>query len=355
MSSVSRIKAPPYDIPQGVLTSYQKWRRDQNVPNVTGNYIEDIMDVKVGPWHWLGEDSSGAILNLGGQEETDTHLYEIPPLSSTNKLHHLYEAIFYVAGGRGKTVIEEKVGGGKVEFDWSADSAFSVPLNWNYQLFNLSDKDPARLLAGTTCPKMLNIFHNEDYIFRNPSEFKDRMPNLSKYASISARLGKRTWETNLIQNVNNLELDDWSEQGKGVKVMRFAMADNGYGCHAKEFPVGCRTFFHRHGAGAVVIFTLGEGYLEVFEEGGKVQRFEIRKGSIGSPANLMYHGYFNTGTIPLRHFAIRPTSPRYPLMSSQNSLYDMLPVDQEPAGIQEEYEDELKQKGIRSLVSIVND
>ena len=100
-------------------------------------------------------------------------------------------------------------------------------------------------------------------------------------------------------------------KGKGVKIMRFGLAGTTYGCHVQEFPAGSRSTFHRHGPGAIVCVTQGEGFAMVWREGEERTRFEIKPGSIYSPGDLMYHGHFNTGHKTLRHFAMRGRSPKF--------------------------------------------
>ena len=100
-------------------------------------------------------------------------------------------------------------------------------------------------------------------------------------------------------------------KGKGVKIMRFGLAGTTYGCHVQEFPAGSRSTFHRHGPGAIVCVTQGEGFAMVWRDGDERTRFEIKPGSIYSPGDLMYHGHFNTGHGVLRHFAMRGRSPKF--------------------------------------------
>jgi hypothetical protein len=38
--------------------------------------------------------------------------------------------------------------------------------------------------------------------------------------------------------VNQFLLDDFPMKGKGVKYMRYTLADTTYGCHVSEFPPG---------------------------------------------------------------------------------------------------------------------
>ena len=136
-------------------------------------------------------------------------------------------------------------------------------------------------------------------------------------------------------------------KGKGVKIMRFGLAGTTYGCHVQEFPAGSRSTFHRHGPGAIVCVTQGEGFAMVWREGEERTRFEIKSGSIYSPGDLMYHGHFNTGHATLRHFAMRGRSPKFSQDRFRTKLHEMIPFDEEPADIHPMFLEELKRKGVK--------
>jgi hypothetical protein len=144
-------------------------------------------------------------------------------------------------------------------------------------------------------------------------------------------------------------------KGKGVKIMRFGLAGTTYGCHIQEFPVGSRSLFHRHGPGAIVCVTQGEGFAMVWREGEERTRFEIKSGSIYSPGDLMYHGHFNTGRSTLRHFAMRGRSPKYSQDRFRTKLHEMIPFDEEPAEVHPMFLEELKRKGVKSEISLVEE
>jgi hypothetical protein len=193
-----------------------------------------------------------------------------------------------------------------------------------------------RLFVGTTCPRMINIFHNEDFIFRNPFHFRDRSPEGDEFLRYNEHVTERYWETHLVPDVNQFALDDFPMKGKGVKHMRFTLADTTYGCHVSEFPPGCRSTFHRHGPGAVIIITQGKGYVMLGKDGEEKQRHDFKVGTVYSPDDLMWHGHFNTGRGAMRHFAMRGDSPKYSHDRFRNPLWTMIPMDHEPPEIQRE-------------------
>ena len=178
---------------------------------------------------------------------------------------------------------------------------FAIPLNSSYQHFNGSRDEPVRLFAGTTCPRMINIFHNEDFIFRNPFNFRYRFHDAQEFLQFNKHMADRYWETNLVPDVNQFVLDDFSMKGKGVRHMRYTLADTTYGCHVSEFPPGSRSTFHRHGPGAVTIITQGEGYVLMRREGEEFIKCDWQEGSLyisGAGPGTWLHQHFNVGSTP---------------------------------------------------------
>jgi hypothetical protein len=93
----------------------------------------------------------------------------------------------------------------------------------------------------------------------------------------------------------------------------------------------------------------------VWREGEERIRFEIKSGSIYSPADLMYHGHFNTGHGVLRHFAMRGRSPKFSQDRFRTKLHEMIPFEEEPPEIHRMFLAELKQKGVKSEISVVEE
>ena len=150
---------------------YQKWQEKEAIPVYTGCFIEDTMTLHLGDWRRLG--GKGAYLNLGGGEESDGYIAEIPPKEALNVEHHMFEEIIYILSGKGATSIWQN-GGAKQTFEWQAGSLFAIPLNAWHQHFNGSSMEPVRFLAYTNLIYSLNYYHSEDFVFNNPYCFLDR-------------------------------------------------------------------------------------------------------------------------------------------------------------------------------------
>ena len=333
-------------------TPYDVLQTKDGIPIVRGNVVSDILTLELAPWERVG--ALGSYLNLSNQQQTDAYVCEIAPGCQTLPQRHLFEEIIYIAKGRGATSVwqEEKR---KVTFEWAPGAIFAIPLNASYQHFNGSRDEAVRLLAGTTCPRMINIFHNEDFIFRNPFYFRDRFHAGEEFLHYNKHVTERYWETNLVPDVNRFALDDFPMKGKGVKHMRYTLADTTYGCHVSEFPPGCRSTFHRHGPGAVIIITQGEGYVMLWKDGEERQRHPFKVGTVYSPDDLMWHGHFNTGRGRMRHFAMRGDSPKYSHDRFRNPLWTMIPLEEEPPEIHQEFLQVLQKNGVDAAASVVDD
>ncbi len=346
------MKLPIRDAIDLGATPYEEFLSKEGLPVIHGYFLEDFKTVEVQPWKRMG--ALGCYLNMGDQDDTDAYVCEIPPASQTLPQRHLFETLIHVGAGSGATTLwhEDNT---KRTFEWSAGAVFAIPLNVSYQHFNVSKDEPVRILAGTNLPHLMNLFHNEDFIFRNPFQFRDRFANEPDYFSHNVQLTTRSWETNLIPDVNTFSLDDYPMKGKGVKIMRFGLAGTTYGCHVQEIPVGSRSTFHRHGPGAIVCVTQGNGFGMVWREDEARQRFEVQPGSIYSPGDLMFHGHFNTGATTMRHFAMRGRSPKYSQDRYRTPLHYMLPFDEEPPEIHQEYLQALADNGVKAEVQIVKE
>ena len=317
-------------------TFYQAWVEDQGIPVSRDFFIEDIRTLKLAPWKRKG--GYGILLNLEGTDElNDAYVCEIPPGKSLNPQRHLFEEMIYVISGRGGTSVWND-GGRKHTFEWQAGSLFSPPLNAMHQHFNGSGTDPARYIAVTSAPLVMNLFHNSDFVFQNSFSFSDRFPDEEGYFSGEGKAYGRIWDTNFVPDVNTFQLQDWSERGGGSRNVRFELSENTMTSHISEFGVGTYKKAHRHGPGAHVIILSGQGFSLMWPEGSPMRRFDWHEGSLVVPPGMWFHQHFNTGKMPARYLALRWGSEKHRFMwSTQGEGVDQ---DVKSGGHQIEYEDE---------------
>jgi quercetin dioxygenase-like cupin family protein len=288
----------------GGKSSYKKWAEREGIPVIDDFYVPDIRRVALEPWPRLG--GLGAFLNLVGTGDVnDAYLCEIPAGTSLKPQRHLFEEIIYVVHGRGATSVWRD-GERKQSFEWQAGSLFSPPLNTWHRHFNGSGSEATRFLVVTTAPIVMNLFHNVDFVFDNPFEFRDRYAGQEEYFSGKGRhYPGRIWDTNFVSDVKSIPLQDWKERGAGARTILLELSENILAALVSEFPVGTYKKAHRHGPGNHVIILGGTGYSLMWAEGAPVQKYDWSEGTVIVPPENWFHQHFNTGAKPARYLALR--------------------------------------------------
>ena len=291
-------------------TSYQKWLEAEGLPAIEDYCVRDIRNVPLYPWPRMG--GLGVYLNLiGTGEANNAYICEIPPGKSLNPQRHLFEELVFVIAGRGATSVWLE-GMKKQTFEWQAGSLFSPPLNARYQHFNGSGSEAARFLAVTSAPMMFNLFHNDDFIFNNPFEFRDRFTGEEEYFSGKGKsYTGRIWDTNFVPDVRTIPLQEWKERGAGGKNVMLELSENTLCGHISQFGVGTYKKGHRHGPGAHVIILGGKGYSLMWPQGSEIQKFDWEEGSLIVPPENWFHQHFNAGNTPARYLALRWGSKKF--------------------------------------------
>jgi hypothetical protein len=166
-------------------TPYELWQQTEEIPIYGGLAVEDLKTISLGPWK--RKRAMGAFINmLGAGRSCDAYVCEIPARDQTCHEQYLFEELIYVIKGRGATSVwnvEER----KQTFEWQEGSTFSPPLNTWRQHFNAQSDEPARFLALTDAPVMINRFRNLDFIFNNSFHFSDRFSGQEGYFSGKGR------------------------------------------------------------------------------------------------------------------------------------------------------------------------
>jgi hypothetical protein len=81
--------------------------------------------------------------------------------------------MIYVLDGRGSTSVWNDAGK-RTTFEWKAGAMFAIPLNTWHQHFNGSGMQPARYVAVTNAPVIINAFGDLNFVFNTPYDFKER-------------------------------------------------------------------------------------------------------------------------------------------------------------------------------------
>ena len=230
---------PLTEHPKLLLDPYGSWAAQEGVP-VVEDFGVDLIKVATAPWPRFGVE--GAIVNLKGRGDfVSIFVLDLAPGATTAPQRHLYEEVVYVLSGFGSTTVEFSDGRTHA-FEWGPKSLFALPLNARYQHFNTSGKERVRLASTNNLAMMLNLFHNEAFVFDNDYEFPERQGAQKSFGGegefIPVRPGRNMWETNFVPDLAAFELKAWEARGAGGSNMMFVLADGTMHAHVSQMPVG---------------------------------------------------------------------------------------------------------------------
>lgn len=290
-----RDDAQQVDVPSG---PYERWKESEGLPTVKGYHLQDVRTLELTTWRSRG--GKGVFIDLEGTDgDADACVYELAPGESSVPIKHLYEETTFILSGRGTTSIWTDPGK-KQTIEWQEGAFFAIPPNAWYEHRNLSETEPTRCYLMTTAPKVIRTFDDLDFVFNNSHAFADRFDDGLDYFQESNRQGRGAWRTNYMRDV----LAHWPMQdgkrGRGtfnvaMPSCRSLIAQITYGR-----PPGNYTRIHRHGPGinAVTLVLEGNGYSQMWPDGGTPTRNDFGPGSVFLPPELWWHGHFNVGPGP---------------------------------------------------------
>src|SRR5438270_8528747 len=322
---------------------YRDWTRHTNVPKIDDPYsVYDVVTQEVKPWPEIG--GRGLYLNFTGNVHMDGVIYEIPEGKSLVPRQHFYEQVFIALKGRGHTLFG--AGRRRTKVEWGEGSLFAGPVNVAYQHFNDDSAHPARLLAITSFPLMLQVFGNLDLINNLNFAFKDRYNDQPDYFSRTERVRKRWDKTNFVRDIRTAEVVPWPERGGENASIFWDMSGNTIlEPHMSEFEVGGYKLGHRHPYEAIILTLNGSGFSLASKEGLKESdsvKVDWKAGSLVSPPYFWYHQHFNTGMTKARYFAM--TKGDFPKRLGIPLQVEQIEADREDPRIKKRFEEELKKK-----------
>lgn len=284
-------------------SAYQAWAREQGLDVIRAHYVPNLHTLPLKPWARRG--GYGIYINHEASDySNDCYVCEIPPGGELKPQRQLFEELIYVLDGCGSTAISNDAGKG-VTFEWKAGSLFAVPINTMHRHFNGSGKEPARFVAVTNAPMVINLYDDPDFVFHTGYDFKRRFNGEPDYFTKQGEQKGLLLETNFIADAMNLPLLLTKERGAGGGHIRFNLAKGTMSSHISQFPVATYKKAHAHGPGAHVIILSGEGYSIMQPEGGAPCRYDWQEGSMIVPPDGWYHQHFNVGTTPARYLAFK--------------------------------------------------
>jgi oxalate decarboxylase/phosphoglucose isomerase-like protein (cupin superfamily) len=354
-------------------TAYFKWMNRQDVPIIDGYGVEDVREIKMAPWKKLS--GNAAFINLYGMEGvTGMYVAEIPAGGALAVEKHFYEKVICILSGNGATEVWQD-GGAKQTFEWGPWSLFAPPMNASHRMIN-GGREPVKFLAVTNAPLMLDVIHNEEFIFNCPYSFSDRYSGAEGFFNVGQKRYEagmqHIWETNFISDIQSASLDQRDVKGAGVRITQFELSGNGLIGHLAQWPAGRYHKAHYHGPGAILLGLQSSGYVLLWSKelgtrpyeaghGDEVVEVKWKEGSVYCPPGGWFHQHFNTGPQGARHLAVRYGSRIHPLgfkiadKRSEDGVYidvkrggTLINYEDEDPHIRKHYEEEMKRKGAPS-------
>lgn len=370
----------PRDLDQTNVNPYEQWQRAEGIPVYRDHHVHNLRDLKLSPWKRLG--ALGAYVDLkGGEGVNDGYVCEIPAHGETAAQRYLFEEVLYILSGQGETRIWVP-GGVKQSVRWQPGAVLGPPLNAWRQHFNLGDK-PARLLAITNAPVVIDLFHNADFVFNNDYVFRDRYGGEPDFfgsgkdklhrkqtSSDSSEIegGVHTWEGGFVSDARAIGLAAVKERGAANSRIELQLSDNTMQAHISEFEVGTYKKAHRHGPGSHVVMLNGAGYTLMWKGSPKYSeapdrvRVDWTEASLFVPPDGWFHQHFNSSGDPARYLAATWGGDGKWFMRalggggrthrlSKTSIRkggNLIEYEDEDPAIRETFEAELKKSGVQS-------
>lgn len=308
------------------FSAYEIFMNEQNIPIHKGIGVYDVRQLPMAPWKRMG--GRGTFIELNGQAgplgQWGMYVIEVPAGGVLNPERHMYEEIFLVIEGRGTTEIWREGSPKKQTFEWQAGAHFAVPLNVWHRLVNASSK-PALVLAATSAPRAMNLYHSRSFIFDNPFEFPDRYDESEDYFKPRNEIepdpeqGRAMLRSSLLPDIVHCYLPLDNQRAPGYRRIAPQVAGNTFFYEfIGEWPSGRYSKAHYHQAGAVLVCVKGKGYTYTWPiqlgprpwEAGKghlVKRQDYVPGGMVSAApggGDWFHQHFCTGKDPFRVMTI---------------------------------------------------
>ena len=267
-------------------TPYTRWVKSEGLDIIGAHYVENLHTVELK--QWARREARGVYLNHeASRTSNDCYVCEIPAGGKLPPHRQLFEEMILILDGRGSTTVWNDAGK-RITFEWKAGALFAIPLNAWHQHFNGSGKEPARYVAVTNGPSVINLYEEPDFIFNTKHDFNSRFAGEPDYFSNKGEQKGLLLETNFVADAVNLPLISAKERGAGGGHIRFNMAKGSNNSHISQFPIGTYKKAHAHGPGAHVIILTGEGYSLMWPEGEEPRRYEWQVGTMIVPPNTVW-------------------------------------------------------------------
>jgi mannose-6-phosphate isomerase-like protein (cupin superfamily) len=330
-----------------LIDTYLDWTKAQNLPVVDGVAV-DLSAVETAAWPRLGAGCRAAFVHLRGRGDfVALQVIDIPQGSQTERLHHLFDEVFYVLSGSGRVTVA--LDGNSRPFEFGPRALLSPPMNAPFRIANIrianTGRETLRIVCATDLPFVMNIFRNEDFLFNNRFSFPERWGQERYFQGegdfLEHKPGTHMWETNFIPDLVTLPLPKWEERGAGSRNVNLILSDSSMHAHVSEIPAATYKKAYCHTPGAHVLILAGSGYTLMWKlNDADFERHEWKPGTAFALPDGTFHQHFNTAGEPARYLSVSIGSCRYPVLTRKVVRKQAPTTSWENGGPQVEYADQ---------------
>ena len=310
-------------------TPYTRWVKAEGLEIIPSFYVRNLRTVALKPWARRG--GNAIFLNHdASRTSNDCYVMEIPPgksLDSPPPIIRRDDSGARAAAARrrcGVTPARESHSNGRKARCLPSRSIAII------SILTARAGEPARYVAVTNAPPVINLYEDLDFIFNTKYDFNDRFAGEPDYFSAKGEQKGFLLTTNFVPDAVNIPLITATERGAGGGHIRFNMAKGSMNSHISQFPIGTYKKGHAHGPGAHVIVLSGEGYSLMWPEGEEPQRYEWEVGTLIVPPNMWFHQHFNTGDDAGALSRLQARGRRYPQRARRAEGLDQPPRRRRP-------------------------
>src|SRR5207244_7279903 len=199
-------------------TPYLRWVRSEGLDIISAHYVRNLRTVELKPW--ARRSGHGVFINHeASRTSNDCYVCEIAPGGKLSPQRQLFEEMILILSGRCSTTVCNDEGK-RITFEWKEGALFAIPLNCWHQHFNGSGNAPARYVAVTNAPPVINLYEDLEFVFNTAHDFKNRFAGEPDYFSAKGEQKGLLLETYLDADAVNLPMISAEERRAGAAHMR---------------------------------------------------------------------------------------------------------------------------------------
>jgi len=137
-----------------LVDPYLNWAEGEGIP-IHLDFGHDLLALETSDWDRY--DAKGCFAHTHGRGDfMANYVLEVTAGKKTRPIKHLYEAFFFILSGHGSTTVTLPSGDTRT-FEWGPKAVFAIPLNCEYQIFNGSGQESARISVTNDAPLTMNL------------------------------------------------------------------------------------------------------------------------------------------------------------------------------------------------------